>query len=200
METGKHAYWLDRFQADSTRLTEVQRIGLINATLTNICGLEPQELVAFTLPQDELAASGLDGMLRYASAERKIDLYFNGGSKVGIHSEDLAESRQRSDTFRQAFKEELEGIYALKDLDEVISVMGPGDEAYVVQLLVGHSHPLWRKIRNAYIPGMTSLINRNYNEDGNFVRGEDVSHTLFDGQKDAVDEIENLILGESNKE
>lgn len=173
-------YWTQRFESDGILLTETQRIQLTRAVLEHLVGIPQNELEAFLDP-DVQDNPDPEKLLLYSLAEQKIANFYNG--PLEDNPEDFAQRMRR---FLPVFRENLKGLYSDEEMDKFISYMkSRSDASLVSRILVGHRHWIIRRVRNAYLPGMTNLI----------VGGKDITHTLFDGPDDAVSQIEKL-LGE----
>lgn len=176
-------YWLNRLQSDGILLTETQRMQLVQAHLECLVGLNPDELSTFLDPQ-VFEDQDRSRLIDYTKAERKVADFYNCATTY-TDPESIKEKRE---LFMPKFRETLKDIYSPGDIDEFSQFMPEGDEGMVVRMLVGIHHWTTRRIRNAYLPGITTVVSG----------GKDVTHLLFDGPGDAVDQIEKVIFGDTN--
>lgn len=176
------SYWINQFQKDSLRLGDDKKYELTRTLLIHAIPLQPDEADIFLRTNPN--PTEMDMTLRYSGIERKV------AHAYGARRE-LFDNSERIERFLRDFRAVLDGFYTQEDLDEIISYTGPNQSqiSSVVMWLVGRNHPTSRRIRNAYLPEITTLIEVGERET------RDVTHTLFDGEGDAVNQIENKILG-----
>lgn len=177
-------YWFNRVQEDSRKLSDDKKYQLTKSLLIYTVPLKPDEADIFlsTTP----SARELDDAIRYSGIEKKIaDAYSRSGENYP----------KRRESFLRDFRSVLDGFYTQEELDEIMSYMvDERNDGFVVVQLVGANHPTFRKIRNAYLPAITDLIEIDIVSG----RGRDVTRTLFDGKEDAVSQIEKLVSGKEN--
>lgn len=193
METDKRLALADQLIRGTRDLTEEKKVNLIKSVLSNYCGLTDEEVLSFTLPSDQLTPSHVEDVMRYASAEAKVERSFNGAAKHGVFSEDPEVVEKSSNTMKETIKAETQHTHNSPDISMFIDSLTPMDGPFLISEIVGSKHPLWRRIRNAYIPGMVGLVTLHQDRRGNVVSAEDKSGELFDGNDDAVSVLENLI-------
>jgi len=176
-------YWAARLKQDGERLDEDRKIAITNNFLTIHVGLAPEKTAIFLDSINELHPDDPEHAFRYATIEAKIADYFNS-PKLGEDSQE----RQKHEVFMQSLREGLGGFYSEDEFRSLAQVAMPGDDHLLLSWLVGSNHPLMRRIRNAYIPGMVDVL------EGDMVDGiQDVSYKYFDGEREPVDELEDLI-------
>lgn len=131
----------------------------------------------------------IEKSLRYANIENELRMMFDGELKqdewkkrARAHHEGLVPILLAN--FNQ---DEITDFLMGMQVDDMIL-----DTSAALWLVVGES--LWgRRIRNAYLPSIISLLSVDP-ETGKF---EDISHNLFDGSNDAVDTV-NKLLGKKD--
>lgn len=178
----KHSaeYWLERLSQDKQKLDENKKLELIKALLIDLVPLKPDEADIFL--NTELNAQKIDNILEYSEIEKKV------GESIGGIPENYKQEKKR---FLKSFRNILSGFYTSRELDEIISYWGYCEELIVVGRLVGMEHYGIRRIRNAYLPVISDLIEI----DPVSGEGRDMTYTLFDGEGDAVSQIERLVKG-----
>lgn len=176
-------YWIDRFQEDRYKLEEGKKIELTRALLIHGIPLQPEDADFFLSANPN--STEIDKAQHYSSIERKVARAYS--ARKGLFND----SKLR-DRFLADFRTILTGFYTQGELDEIIPYIDNG-EALVVMMLVGGSHPASRRIRNAYLPEITSLVEVHISPEGKHLGGRDITHALFDGEGDAVSQIERLI-------
>lgn len=193
-EGSKPLKWGDRIIKDSERCPPEMKLRIGRAFLEHACGLNPEEAGLFLdesfipTPQDP------DRTLIYAGAEQKIHYYYTiEGVGVKPGSEEDMLTREKSKRFRQGFREAAQGFYTDEEFDSLFAYATLQDDPIMFQRMIGRTHFIVRRIRNAYLTGMTDVIR--VTSKG----AEDISGTLFDGPRDPVSEM-NRILGISDNE
>lgn len=174
-------YWIDRLQRDSVILSEDKKYQLIRSLLIHEVPLEPNEADFFFTTDPN--AEDLAKATRFSGIERKVALAYT--------RQRAFDNSGRREGFLNDFRTILGGFYAKDELDEMIPYMVDGGEGLAVKWLVGLDHPTVRKIRNAYLPEITSLID--VSPKGEILGTEDETYKLFDGEEDAVTQIERLL-------
>jgi len=176
-------YWIDRLQADSGRLSEDKKYQLIKSLLVHEVPLEADEVDFFfnTNPN----AENLDNATLFSGIKRKVALAYT--------RQRAFDNPERREGFLNEFRAILKGFYTKDELDEIIPYMVDGGEGLAVKWLVGLEHPAVRKIRNAYLPEITSLIRVDITPQGRILGAEDETHILFNGSEDAVSQIERIV-------
>lgn len=184
------SYWSNKLYEDSEKLGEEKKFELVKALLKDHVQLSEDEIEVFLSynatnndPENILQESSLE----HLSAERKVANYF----ATYNWEENETDYQARRNQFLDSFTTILEGFYTEEELKEITNIIAPGDEFIATIRLVGHMHPTMRKVRNAYLPLITNVL-----EVGSG-GVSDTTHTLFDGEKEPVDEIEDLLKGNS---
>ncbi|HVZ12423.1 MAG TPA: hypothetical protein VG965_05315 [Patescibacteria group bacterium] len=193
MESQSRLALADRLINRAQNLEDASRVRLIQSVLTNFCGLTDDQLSAFVLSSDQLGTAHMEDVMRYATAEASIALSFNGGSKVGVFAEDPEVAKRSVSAMKEAIKAEVLYPADSQDMGMFIDSLTPMDVPFLISEIVGTTHPLWRRIRNAYIPGMVDVVTVQYDDVGNLVSAENKTGELFDGNDDAVDVVEKLM-------
>ncbi len=176
------SYWLDRFPEDSKIIGEETKRQLVKTLFVDFLGLDTDNIAFFFNPDLIPTAQNPEEALRFASVEKQVGESYD----LGTSGWDDQKYQERHRSFLVSFKSILGDFYTQEELEEMISYMGKGDEGFLVMQLLGRDHFAQRRIRNAYLPMITSFVQ---------VGGEDLTHTLFDGEGDAVDQIERLVRG-----
>ncbi len=171
----------NRLEEDCHRLDEYRKVKLARALLIHSIPLSPEEYELFVgLETDE---KNMDRIQRYCEIERKVCEAYTTRCASFIDPE----HRER---FVIEFRSVLEGFYNREELNQLVFCMANA-ESMVIQLLVGGDHPIFRRIRNAYLPEIIDFLS--VDEGG----VKDITYTLFDnGRGDAISKIKRL-LGES---
>lgn len=175
-------YWYNRLRENSHQLGAEQKMVLTRLLLEKGFGLSTAEVEIFTSPIALTDAKELEETLHYSMVEKKLARFFS--SCLDDEADKVTEKRRQE--FSTGFRAILTNFYTSAELDEMISLMGKTDEVYgsdkvyVLMWLLGEEHFIVRRIRNAYLPAITSAVQ---------IGKGDISHTLFDGKEDAVDAI-----------
>jgi len=173
-------YWYERLCSDRNSLDPERKRLLIEAFLEERIGLSKEETETF---MGEIP-SNLQKFPEFIAVERKVGDFFNTGFSG------REEEKPRIQKFLERYKSILEGFYTKKELEEMIGYLGLDEEILLVRWLVGKDHYLMRRIRNAYLPGMLDVIIIDPTKGGQ-------EQILFDGDKDPVDQFEEL-MGDNN--
>lgn len=192
------SFWWERFAIDSQKLTYQHRLSLVKTILINHCRLTPEELSVFLNPEFTPTAEKLDETFRYTNAERKIANYYNSSfPQEGTQA--YKEWKQRHDDFKNDFKQQALtiGFYEKDEIDEILSYTTVTDDFLIVIRLVGNDFYAMRRIRNAYIPGMVTAVSVVAevvdDKHARIIQAEDITHTLFDREEDAVTQLERSL-------
>lgn len=179
-------YWIDRFQEDSPRLDEDKKYELTRSLLVHAIPLQPEEADLFLRTNPNSAE--VNDALRYSGIERKVAHAYSA-------RRDLFDGPIQIGKFLADFRAILNEFYKPGELDEIIYFSGGNHEqiGLAVMWLVGGNHPTYRRIRNAYLPEITSLVEVYTSPEGKPSGVRDITHTLFDGEQDAVSQIEKLL-------
>jgi hypothetical protein len=180
-------YWLDRFKEDEKRLEEDKKISLLKCLLVDTIPLSGEEADFFI--KESPKTGDMEKLRRYSNIESKVGRAYSSG---------FLEDPELKERFRDNFRKILTGFYTKEELEEIISYMDYG-EHLAVGKLVGFEHPIIRKIRNAYLPLITDLVEVSVNKNGKIVGGRDLTPLLFDGEGDAVDQIERILGVDKHK-
>ncbi len=181
---------MDRFLKDSQRLEDDKKRLIYLTMLANSLGLTEEEADLFTQRDYLPIASDPERLMAFANVERKISDYFSGGKVADESNREMEKER-----FRDTIRETLTGFYSEEQLNELIPFMRcVSDEVFVVMLLCDGSQMV-RRTRNAYLPAITTMvaIDRTTGE------AQDLTHQLFDGETDAVGDIEKILGIERNE-
>jgi hypothetical protein len=137
----------------------------------------------------------------FSAGERKVAAHFNESfPDMEEGNPEFEEQKRRVTDYRNQLRTTLEGIYSEAELDDLYSRAWWFDDHLIMRKLAGRDYPLIRRIRNAYLPGMTDLITLQLDaETGEVVGAEDNTYQLFDGPGDAVSQIEKILGIEDNK-
>lgn len=173
-------YWLERFAEDSKVIDEKTKQQLVKTLFVDFLGLDGDDIEFFFNPDLIPNAQDPEEALKFATIEKQVGISYDSG----ISEWNDLKYEERHQLFVNSFREILGSIYNQKELDEIIGCMGKEEEGFLVMQLLGKDHFARRRIRNAYLPMITSLVQ---------LGGEDLTHTLFDGEGDAVDQIERLV-------
>lgn len=192
MEKGDRYQISENLVADYSKLPDDRKTILLEQLIVNHYGLTETEFTALRLPYDQLTSSHPDNILHYSRAEGKIENSRNGISTDGVNSEDPEEAEARFNAVKSALKSGAMEATDSSRYDDYIDSLVPMDGSYFIYK-IGRSHPLWRRVRNAYLPGMTSLITIHQDDQGNFLKATDETSSLFNGPDDAVSQIEKLL-------
>lgn len=179
-------YWMERITQDSDSLGDDKKLELAKSYISTFSDISCDELDVFfsTNPRESL-----DSMMDYALVERKIAEFF-GGEAVGGNDID-----QKREEFISKLKTLLSDIYSPTELTELTSYMKCWmDDNLVFSRLVGRKNPIMRKIRNAYLPEISNLIVIDTRTGGS----KDITHTLFDGDEEACDQIDRILGIDAN--
>lgn len=181
---------IDRLKSDSQRLDEGRKKQIYQTMLVNSLGLTEEEADLFTQSDYSLSAEDPEKLLIYARGEKKIADFFGGGS----NQKDEAERVEQKARFKTDVREELTGFYSEQELVELLSLIRcQSDEVFIALFLCAGSY-LVRRTRNAYLPSITDLLK----VDTKTGEGEIITHELFDGETDAVGQINRLLRIEEN--
>ena len=175
-------YWLERFAEDSKTINEEAKQRLLRTLFVDFLELQSDDITFFFNPELAPNAHNPEEAIRFANVEKQVGRSYDSGTSGW----DGLKYEERHSHFINSFREILGNIYTQEELDEISGYMGRGDEGFLVMQLLGRDHFAQRRIRNAYLPMITSFVQ---------VGGEDLTHTLFDGEGDAVDQIERLVRG-----
>ncbi|MEK7185923.1 MAG: hypothetical protein AAB675_00985 [Patescibacteria group bacterium] len=173
-------YWLERFAEDSKAIDEETKQQLVKTLFVDFLELDRDDIEFFFNPDLIPNAQNPEEALRFATIGERVGMSYDSGTSGW----DDSRYEERHQLFINSFREILGNIYDRKELDEITEYMGKGDESFLVMQLLGRDHFAQRRIRNAYLPMITSFVQ---------VGGGDLTHTLFDGEGDAVDQIERLV-------
>lgn len=178
-------YWLKRFDTDSQSLTDINKLGLARALFVDFYDLKGDDINFFFDRNLVPTAQDPEMALKFSRIEQQVGISFDSGTSGW----DEERYQERNERFLGSFRTTLKDFYTEKELDELLSCAGKHEQGLLVMLLLGGNHFMQRRIRSAYLPMITSLI-----EVGG--RG-DITYTLFDGKEDAVDQVDRLVLGDS---
>ena len=184
-------YWLDRMQTDSKNLGEKQRLDLLKAVLINYCELTEEETTLF-LGSELPSPFNPNHLLAYSISEKKVADYYNAASPS--KNDPLYEKRlKQREGFIRNFRTALSDTYTDEELDDLLSYSTIHDDAFMAMKLFDANFPPFRRVRNAYLPGATTLTTADTNEFGGLTNVQESTFTLFDGDKDAVSQIKGLL-------
>jgi hypothetical protein len=188
----KTTYWYERMKKDSERLSEEQKLGLLKAVLSNYCELTPEELEVFLVSELPSAADP-ELLLKYSQAEKKVAEYYSAGWPDKDTLRYKKQLRQREGFIRD-FRTSLTGIYTSEEADEILSYSDINNDAFVAMTLFGGSKlPMFRRVRNAYLPYISTFLTGNITREGKLIDMQDSTHVLFDGPGDAVSQVERIV-------
>lgn len=187
------SYWWARLEQDSKKLDDVRKLLLVTSVLVNHCQLTPEELSIFLDPTFVPTSADVDKTLRYSVIEKKVARFYNGSpSKKKAPEQDKL--RQHNEGFIADSKKALEGFYTNEEIDELFSYCKAVEDHLILNMmLVGSDFYAVRRIRNAYIPGMTTLITGTIDEKGKVRNLQNSTHLLFQGQENAVSQLEGML-------
>lgn len=179
------AYWLSRLDEDSVKLDGDRKIRLVEAELRHVVPLTREEIGIFlnANPRDK------DRLVEFSVIEQKVAEAYG--------SSDYNNYKKRRKKFLGEYREIMRGFYTDDQLDDLFLQLDDEgrSDSLIVHKIVGRNHPAIRRIRNAYLPGIVDLIV--VDENG----GRDMTHTLFDGEREACDQIEDIVrsMGEGEE-
>lgn len=179
--------WRDRMRmyAEDRVPTDVKIQIAHNVIRTQMPNSTPEDATLYFDPEFQPNAQELDKSIRYGQIENELRMLFYGTIK--------------QEEWERRAKKHHEGIMPILiqnfTSDEITDfLMGIQaeditlDTSAAIWIVGGES--LWgRRIRNAYIPSIVSLLSVDPNT-GNY---EDISHNLFDNNLDAVDALKKLL-------
>ncbi len=180
---------VEKIIEDRSKLDEHSKLKLIRAVLmytTPYLSLEEAE--TFLTTQENL--SNPDALLTYVNIEKRIaDAY----SSVYDESSEKWEREK----FIKEMRDILKGLHSPSELNELESLLiGPRDVSAFIMNIAGDHYGM-RRIRNAYLPEITDLIQI----DAETGVGRDLTKELFkEGSGDAVSRIETILGLRKNKE
>ncbi len=182
------SYWAKRFREDCSKLEDNKKISLVKSFLQYSIPLQKDEADFFM--DENPDSKDMDKLVRYSGIEAKIETAFNStfNSSSGLFNNPGA-----IENFWDDFRKILTGFYTKEELDEIASFAYNDDVGLIVMDLAGPDD-YFRKIRNAYLPGMTDFIGIDLSGGGS------VNYTLFDGKEDAVSQIERILGINKQKE
>jgi hypothetical protein len=173
------SYWGSRLREDAKRIDESTKKRLLKSFLVHTTVLKPREVDLFLAPKEELSSS--EAIMAYAIVERKIAEEFGGESP---------EDFTKRDRYLEELKSHLSKFYTPPELDEIIPLILSVRDASTLTTWLAGDHYGFRRIRNAYLPEITDLVEINP-ETG---KGRITTNDLFvEGPTDAVAQIEKLL-------
>lgn len=174
--------WIQRLNEDRSKLDESSKLELIRATLmyTNPF-LTLEETETFLIPQENL--SNPDVLISYSNIEKKVALAYSGGY-------DENSKKWEREKYLKVIRNALAKLYSPLELNELESLLiGPWDVSAFVIGIAGDHYGM-RRIRNAYLPEITDLIQVDL-ETG---KGQNLTRQLFEeGPEDSVSRIERVL-------
>lgn len=175
------SYWIQRMKEDSALLDESRRKGLLTSLLRDYVELTERETELFFMPSPLNSSHPTETQLGYLEAERKVANFFA--------SEYEEEDSPLRKAYLESFRDVLVGFYSEEELDEMFSFLypDPRGDTLVLFWLVGRSHYICRRIRNAYLPLITDFLEVGPNGVKEIV--------LFDDGEEPVDTIDRLFGG-----
>lgn len=177
-------YWIGTLQRDSVRLSEDKKYRVIKSLLMHEVPLSSDDADFFISANPKPDDFG--GTVRFSGIERKVALSYSSSQRT-------INEQPRRNKFFEEFKDALKGFYKEEELEELATYMVDGGEGLAVKWLVGLNHPAVRRIRNAYLPEITSLVRIDIDNQGNVIAVEDETPKLFNGREDAVAQIEKIL-------
>lgn len=192
MVENRITYWLQRLPIDgeSDILNDHKKQILVKSALETIITSASDDIDLFLNPS-QLNEEDLDRVLKVADIEKEIANFFGGSPEFKYGGK---EQERRFIAFLETFRTVTSGLYIPEEQDEICNfIKPPADAMFITMTMIGRNHPLTRRIRNAYLPAITSLIQVNVSDEGEITGGKDITHTLFDGSRDASDEIDRLL-------
>lgn len=172
-------YWSQRLRVEKGRLDARTKLEIIKSFLVNTSSITSEEADTFLAPNESLANP--DAIMEYAIVEMKVAKEF---------SCEIPANWENKDAYLRELRENLKSIYTLDEIDEIESYIQCIRDANAITVWLAGDHYGFRRIRNAYLPEITDVI-ENDTETG---VGRDVTGAVFkEGPKDAVSRIERLL-------
>lgn len=177
---GRISYWSQRLRADGDIIDEGRKIEIFKALLRDYIGLSEKETEIFihtSSPLVVVETLGEDDLI-YLQAEKKVaDFYGKGYEK---------EQDPNRKLFLIAFRAALDGFYNKIELDEMFSFLDQRSDTLAVNWLTGNEHPINRRIRNAYLPLITDVLE---------VRSDREVYEvdIFNNEKDPSDNMDEFL-------
>ncbi len=170
--------WYLRVEKDKDRLSDESKFGLLVALIRNIAHLNYNETLIFLAPESE--SPNIESVIAYSAAERKIARAFGSGSP----------NDWRRESFLEEVRPLLKAIYSSDEIEQLFSLVTTSGDATILVSQFARDHYGIRRIRNAYLPEITDLIEINP-ETG---LGVDRTRALFaEGPEDSVSRIERVL-------
>ncbi len=184
MIEGRHNYWQNKFEANRFTFSEEDKVAIATSVLRTWVSLSPEDTAIFLKPELPGSPESINELMCYSAVEQRVGKMFAGG-KDTITEEQVEERHQH---FLYDLKQILSGHYSPEEIEEVVGLSAPGDALFFQIKLAGPDHWTTRKIRNAYLPIQTSFVA--IDSSGKVT---DITYKLFDGEHDAVDQIDQLL-------
>ena len=173
-------YWGPRLREDKEKLDGRSKLNLIRALLIHTTPLSQEEVDLFLAPKEVL--SNPDRVMQYAILERKIAEIFGGT---------YSDSWEKREAYLVDLRNSLRDTYTSSELDEIQVHVKHNRDANALTMWLAGDHYGLRRIRNAYLPEITDLIEID-TETGN---SRDLTASLFvEGSEDAVSRIERILV------
>ncbi|MDP3974249.1 MAG: hypothetical protein Q8P92_05460 [Candidatus Daviesbacteria bacterium] len=191
MVENRFSYWFERLPIDgeSKFFNDGKKLALVKSALETIVTSTPEDLDLFLNPS-QLGKKDLDKVLRVAAVAKQVADFFG----YSVPKYEKKEEEKRFTAFFDTFRSVTNGFYLAQEQDELCNMLKPPTDAiWITMYMFGGDNPLIRRIRNVYLPSITSLIQVDVDDHGKITGGKDITHTLFDGPEDASDQIDHLL-------
>lgn len=192
-EKGNRAtYWWNRLERDSSKLNDKQRLSLVKAILADHCLLTQKELSLFLDPNFSPSSEDINKTLIYAEAEKKIGDFYSA-SFPEERTPEYENLERHHKEFVTDFGKILEKFYTNTEVSEIFACGMIWEDDLITRRLVNSDYFAYRRIRNAYLPRISTFLTGSVDGNGKIVELYDSTHLLFDGPNDAVSQIEKVL-------